>query len=337
MTEDLPVLFITIGDPAGVGPEVVVKALAARSWAASARLVVVGDAHIVAAAARVCGVTADWPVAGTPAAVGAPVVLLDLANVDPAWCRPGRLEANCGAAAYQYIAEAVGRCLRGEGAGIVTAPINKAALNAAGHRFAGHTEILAHLCGVTGVAMLLATPKLRVAHVSTHCSLVRAIERVRPERIERVADLTLAAVRGLGIARPQLAIAGLNPHAGEGGLFGDEERLYITPAIESLRARGVDVSGPEPPDTVFVRAAAGRFDAVVAMYHDQGHIAVKMLGFSEGVNVTLGLPIVRTSVDHGTAFDIAGSGSADSGSMVAAIDLAVTLAVARGTLDDTST
>jgi 4-phospho-D-threonate 3-dehydrogenase / 4-phospho-D-erythronate 3-dehydrogenase len=312
-----------MGDPAGVGPEVIVKALSERSWAAAARLVVVGDREVLRRAAAVCRVAAGWLDA---AADDGAVTLIDLANAGGDWCTFGRLDPCCGAAAYQYIAEGVGRCLRGEGAGVITAPINKAALNAAGYHFAGHTEILAHLCGVSGVAMLLATPRLRVAHVSTHCSLAQAIERVRPERIERVADLTLQAVSRLGIARPRLAIAGLNPHAGEGGLFGDEERLYITPAVAALRSRGVDVCGPEPPDTVFVRAARGQFDAVVAMYHDQGHIAVKMLGFSEGVNVTLGLPIVRTSVDHGTAFDIAGTGTADAGSMLASIDLAISLA-----------
>ncbi|MGQ9555958.1 MAG: 4-hydroxythreonine-4-phosphate dehydrogenase PdxA [Anaerolineae bacterium] len=328
-----PVLFITMGDPAGVGAEVIAKALAAEPETQSTRLVVVGDRRILARAAEWSGVNLNWAVydpSRTGPLAANTVEVIDLANADPITCRPGKVDAACGLAAYQYIEEAVRRCLRGEGKGIVTAPINKAAINAAGYHFAGHTEILASLCGVRGVAMLLATPKLRVAHVSTHCSLAKAIERVHPERIEQVALLTVEALAALGIKEPRLAVAGLNPHASEGGLFGDEEQRYIRPAIEALRGRGLIVSGPEPPDTVFLRASQGQFDAVLAMYHDQGHIAVKMLGFSEGVNVTLGLPIVRTSVDHGTAFDIAGTGQANPGSMIAAIELAVRLVVARG-------
>lgn len=326
-------LFVTVGDPAGVGPEVVCKALAGLGAEAPARLVIVGSRAVMERAAGWVGASIAWedyrPETMGPARAGA-TELLDVPVAGVEACPPGRLNPLCGEAAYRYIEAAVDHCRAGEGAGVVTAPINKAAVNAAGHHFAGHTEILAHLLQAKGVAMMLATPKLRVAHVSTHCSLSAAIERVRPERIVHVARLLEEAVRRLGIDRPRLAVAGLNPHAGEGGLFGDEEARFIRPAVEALREQGMMVEGPEPPDTVFRRAYMGQFDGVVAMYHDQGHIAVKMLGFSEGVNVTLGLPIVRTSVDHGTAFDIAGTGRADEGSLLAALDMAARLAAAAG-------
>ncbi len=322
-------LFITMGDPAGVGPEVICRALAALGDKAPARLVVVGSREVLEQAGHVTGAEIRWAAYRGPGAAPPQMrgfELIDLANVDRSWWQPGRLDARCGQAAYEYIEEAVRRCRAGEGQGLVTAPINKAAVNAAGHHFAGHTEILAHLLGVRGVAMMLVTPTLRVVHVSTHCSLAQAIERVRPERIERVAELLIEALEGLGIADPRVAVAGLNPHAGEGGLFGEEEDRYILPAIESLKGRGFSAFGPEPPDTVFLRAVQGQFDGVVAMYHDQGHIAVKTLGFSQGVNVTLGLPLIRTSVGHGTAFNIAGTGRAYEGSMLAAIELGAEMA-----------
>ena len=327
-----PTLFLTIGDPAGVGPEVTVRALASGAVGGAARLVAVGDRRVLERAAGWTGASVQFspydPEREVPPAAGA-VELVDLANMDLAACSPGKLDSGCGKAAYAYIEEAVRRCLRGEGEGLVTAPINKRALNAAGLHFAGHTEILASLCGAGKVAMLLVAPRLRIAHVSTHCSLAQAIDRAKPDRIRQVALLTVEALQDMGIDRPRLAVAGLNPHAGEGGLFGDEEARYITPAVEELRGLGLRVSGPEPPDTVFLRTLQGQFDAVLAMYHDQGHIPIKLLGFNEGVNVTLGLPIVRTSVDHGTAFDIAGTGRADAGSMVAAIALAARLVAAR--------
>ncbi|NPV09580.1 MAG: 4-hydroxythreonine-4-phosphate dehydrogenase PdxA [Anaerolineae bacterium] len=324
-----PTLFVTMGDPAGVGPEVVCKALARLRGGSVARLVTVGSRAVLERAARWVGVQLvfrDYQPMTDEELEPGEVELVDLALPDLEGCPPGRMDPLCGEASYRYIEDAVARCRRGEGVGLVTAPINKAAVNAAGHHYAGHTEILAHLLGARDVAMLLATPSLRVSHVSTHCSLEQAIARVRSERIQRVARLTVDALRGLGYAQPRLAVAGLNPHAGEGGLFGDEEQRHIRPAVEALVGEGIDARGPEPPDTVFWRASRGDFDAVVAMYHDQGHIAVKMLGFSQGVNVTLGLPVVRTSVDHGTAFDIAGTGRADEGSLLAALDLASRLA-----------
>jgi len=195
-------------------------------------------------------------------------------------------------------------------------------LNKAGYHYDGHTQILAELCRAKEVAMMLVTGKLRVSHVSTHVSLLRAIERVRPERVLTALKLTNEALKQMGIENPRLAVSGLNPHAGERGLFGDEEQKYIIPAIEEARRQGMNVTGPLPPDSVFLRASQGQFDAAIAMYHDQGHIAVKMLGITEGVNVTLGLPIIRTSVDHGTVFGKAGKGTADPTSLIQAIKLA---------------
>jgi len=329
--KDRPVLFLTVGDPAGIGPEIVVKALAELERSGLVRLVVVGDRRILDRAASWTGQVVRWREFSDcrSESFTDSVELIDMANANLSWCKPGKFDARCGAAAYEYIEEAVRRCLAGEGAGLVTAPINKAALNAAGYNFAGHTEILAHLCGTRSVAMMLSASGLYVTHVSTHCSLTEAIRRVRPERIEEVVGLTVEALGWLGISKPRVAVAGLNPHAGERGLFGQEEELYIRPAVHRLSARGIEVVGPESPDTVFLRAHRGEFDAVIAMYHDQGHIPVKMLGFRQGVNVTLGLPIVRTSVDHGTAFNIAGTGTADPESMKAAIRMAVAMVHGR--------
>jgi len=219
---------------------------------------------------------------------------------------------------------------------MVTSAINKEALNRAGYHYDGHTQLLAELSGASAVAMMLVSGKLRVSHVTTHVSLLRAIELVRPERILTVLRLTDEAVRQMGITEPRIAMAGLNPHSGEGGLFGDEEMKYITPAIEEARRQGLNVTGPLPPDSVFFRTAEGQFDAAIAMYHDQGHIALKMLGITEGVNVTLGLPIIRTSVDHGTNFGKAGKGTADPTSLIQAIKLASVMCRNRRRLSQSS-
>ncbi len=321
-----------MGDASGIGPEVVAKALVDERVRQQARPVVIGDAHTVAAAAEGAGVDvrvrsvtslaeARWPI-GT-------LEVLDLDNIDLSALPRGRVNAMAGAAAFAYIQKAVELALAGEVAAIVTAPLNKEALNLAGCPYPGHTEALAALSGVRQVAMMLVAGSLRVSHVSTHVSLREACDRVRCERILAVARLTEEAVRRLTEERPRLAVAGLNPHAGEGGLFGREESEEIAPAIAALCAEGLDVCGPLPPDTVFLRAARREFDAVIAMYHDQGHIPVKLLGFDEGVNVTLGLPFIRTSVDHGTAFDIAWTGVARPASMIAALVLAADMARGR--------
>ncbi len=324
MTNERPVLAVTMGDPAGVGPEVIVKALECSEVWDICRPVVVGDARWLEEARRIVGT--QRPVraldAISQAGSGESVDVLDLANVNAGRLERGRVSPEAGQAAYEYIHRAVRLALEGEAAGVVTAPINKEALHAAGVPYAGHTEMLAALCAAKDVAMLLVSGKLWVSHVSTHVSLRQAVERVNVERIIRVIGLTHEALRRMGLGTPRIALAGLNPHAGEGGLFGNEEADIISPAAEAARAEGMDVTGPYPPDSIFLRASQGEFDAVIAMYHDQGHIPIKLLGFYEGVNVTLGLPIVRTSVDHGTAFDIVGTGRADERSLVAALRLA---------------
>lgn len=332
---DLPLLAITLGDPAGTGPELLTKALSLPEVRARCRPLVVGDAAVLDAARAHTGATNRVRAFATPEAAEfaeGELAVLDLKNVDLAKLRLGRADPMCGHAAYEYVKAAAELALAGRVGAIVTSAINKAALNAAGHHFDGHTGLLAEVCRAPGATMMLVADKLRVSHVSTHVSLRQAIDRVRPERIIKVLQLTHAAVRRLGVARPKLAVAGLNPHAGEGGLFGDEEEKFIAPAIAQARELGMDVSGPWPGDTVFFRAAQGEFDGTVAMYHDQGHVAAKMLGIWRGVNVTLGLPIIRTSVEHGTDFANAGTGRSDPRSLVEAIKLAAKLAGGAGEL-----
>jgi 4-hydroxythreonine-4-phosphate dehydrogenase len=234
-----------------------------------------------------------------------------------------------GRAAVEYVFRACDLAIAGVADAVVTAPLNKAAMNLAGFAYAGHTELLTERTGATQVSMLLVGPQLRIVHVSTHVALAEAIRRVTPERVLATIELAQRSCVALGIAAPRIAVAGLNPHAGEGGLFGDQEERAIVPAIAAARTRGWDVSDPQPPDTVFLRATKGAYDIVVAMYHDQGHIPMKLLAFDSGVNVSVGLPIIRTSVDHGTAFDIAGTGMASETSMLAAIDVALQMARAK--------
>jgi 4-hydroxythreonine-4-phosphate dehydrogenase len=325
---DLPLLAITLGDPAGTGPELLTKALVLPEVRALCRPLVIGDAAVLARACAYTGITARVRGFASPEeAVFAEneIAVHDLKNVDLTRLQLGRADPMCGHAGYEYVKTAAELALAGRVGGIVTSAINKAALNAAGHHFDGHTGLLADICKAPGATMMLVADKLRVSHVSTHVSLRVAIDRVRPERIIKVLQLTNAAVQRLGIAKPKLAVAGLNPHAGEGGLFGDDEGKYIIPAIEQARALGLDVSGPWPGDTIFFRAAQGEFDGTVAMYHDQGHVAAKMLGIWRGVNVTLGLPIIRTSVEHGTDFANSGTGRGDPRSLVEAIKLAAAL------------
>ena len=328
MASQRPLLAITMGDPAGVGPEVIAKALEHPEVWQVCRPVVVGDAAWMEEARRLVG--ARRPVQAlrsvAEAGLGEKLGVLDLANVDASRLARGQVSGEAGQAAYEFIQRAVHLALEGAVAGVVTAPVNKEALHAAGLAYAGHTEILASLSGAKGVAMMLVAGRLRVSHVSTHVSLKQATERVTVERILQVVRLTHQALLRLEPGTPRIAVAGLNPHAGEGGLFGEEEQQVIEPAVKAAQAAGMDVRGPFPPDSVFLRASQGEFSAVIAMYHDQGHIPVKLLGFYEGVNVTLGLPIVRTSVDHGTAFDIVGTGRADERSLLAALRLATQLA-----------
>ena len=330
-TEIKPILAVTMGDPCGTGPELIIKAFRSPEVHAVCRPVVVGDAAVLRAAAEIVGGSSVVRVIATPEDVGdADVVsVIDLKNVDSSRFVRGQESAVGGAAAYDFIKRGVELTLAGRSHAIVTSALNKAALHAAGYHYDGHTELLAELCGNPPVTMMLVADKLRVCHVSTHVSLREAIERVKPERILSVIRLARAGVQELGIAEPHIAVAGLNPHAGEGGLFGDEEIRFIAPAIEQANTLGFRVSGPYAGDTVFFRTLQGQFDCGIAMYHDQGHVAAKMLGIWLGVNVTLGLPIIRTSVEHGTDFSNAGTGKGDPRSLIAALKLAATMAANR--------
>jgi 4-hydroxythreonine-4-phosphate dehydrogenase len=328
-TTSLPLVAITMGDAAGTGPEIIAKSLALPELRAFCRPVVIGDAAAITRALQFTGVSlkihAIKDVADATSAPGK-IDVLDLANLDLATLKLGHVDPQAGHAAYEYIKLATELALAGRVGAIVTSSINKESLNAAGHHFDGHTGLLAHLCDRPDATMMLVADKLRVSHVSTHVPLRVAIDRVKPERILTVLRLTHDAVRRLGIDRPRLAVAGLNPHAGENGLFGDEEEKFITPAIVQARALGLDVHGPFAGDTIFFRTLQGEFDAGVAMYHDQGHVAAKMLGIWRGVNVTLGLPIIRTSVEHGTDFANAGTGRSDPRSLNEALKLAAAMA-----------
>lgn len=328
-----PILAITMGDPSGIGPEVVLKALAHPEVYAQCNPLVIGDRRILDRAMVNLDIA---PLriehAGGPAtAVYQPgtVTLIDLQNADPRACPWGEVSPASGKAAVEYVFAACDMAMAGEVNAIVTGPLNKAAMFAAGFHYAGHTELLTERTHASKVSMLLIGPSLRVVHVSTHVALTEAIERVTTQRVMDVIQIAYDACRALGIEYPRIAVAGLNPHASEGGLFGNEEATAIEPAIAEMRARGMDVSDPQPPDTVFLRATKGIYDIVVAMYHDQGHVPMKLLAFDSGVNVSLGLPVIRTSVDHGTAFDIAGQGLAREESMLAAIDVAVQMVSAR--------
>jgi 4-hydroxythreonine-4-phosphate dehydrogenase len=332
--QELPIVGITMGDAAGVGPEVIAMALTKDDLRARVRVVVIGDASVMADAARIVG--ADLPVeaisAIDPDALdGEAIWVLDLQNRPLSSLTRGTLDPLNGKAAFEYVDRAVTLALANEIDAIATAPLNKEALKLAGYPYPGHTEALAELCGLTDddITMLLASPRLRVSHVSTHCSMLQAVAAVTTERVAQVARLTAAAVAPLVTRPPKIALAGINPHAGEHGLFGSEDEREIRPAAELLRSEGIDADGPVSPDSVFLRALNGDFDAVVAMYHDQGHIPSKLAGFHDTVNITLGLPIIRTSVDHGTAFDLAGSGKARPDNMIVAIDLAAGMGRAR--------
>lgn len=335
-----PRLAISMGDPAGVGPEVCVQALARPEVYKLARPFVVGDVETLMAAADALDTRLEICCLENPdhgRYESGWIDLMDLANVDRGEIQWGQVSPAAGQAGYEYVVRAAELVMDGGADAMVTGPIHKEALNQAGHRYAGHTELLAELTGATSYAMMLAVGRLRIAHVSGHVALSRACELVKRERILEVIALTDAAMRRIGIDRPRVAVAALNPHGGEGGLFGTEEIEEIAPAVDAARQRGIDAEGPLPADTMMAKVAGGGYDAAVAMHHDQGHVAVKLTGFAyddrvggwstvRGVNVTLGLPIVRTSVDHGTAFDVAGRGVANPASMIDAVLWASALA-----------
>lgn len=333
----VPVLGITMGDPAGIGPEIVLKALIEPKVQEICYPVVIGDGSILERVRQNLGLEVELnSISASSLTSGGwtkesvhdkgQINIIDLATLHPDEIRVGEVQPQAGKAAVEYIKTATHLAMSGLLAGIVTAPINKAAMNLAGHAYAGHTELLQALTKAQRVAMLLYLGRLGISHVTTHVSLRDACQLVTKERVLEVLRLTNNVARKLDQVDKPLAVAGLNPHSSEGGLFGNEEKEAILPAIDQARAEGINVVGPLPPDTVFLKAHRGIYDFVIAMYHDQGHIPAKLLGFETGVNVTLGLPIVRTSVDHGTAFDIADKGIADCQSMVQAIKLAARLA-----------
>lgn len=318
---------ITMGDPAGVGPEVIVKAAAALSPEERGDLIVIGTRVVLERALEVTGV--DLHLVGQGEIRSDNGLVVEEVAVDGLPLAFGQLDPIGGEASFRYIERAVRLTETGATAGIVTAPINKEALNRAGHHYDGHTGMLASLTGSKASFMLLASEKLKAIHVSTHVSLKTAIDRATPERILATIRIGNEHLKRMGFARPRIAVAGINPHCGENGLFGTEDDVQVAPAVAAARAEGIDVVGPISADTVYYRAFSGAFDLVVAQYHDQGHIPMKLVAFDTTVNVSLGLPIDRTSVDHGTAFDIAGTGKVNHVNMLAAIDYARRLAQSR--------
>ena len=344
MTEHIrPILAITMGDPAGIGPEIVAKALSHQEVYAQCRPLVTGDAAIVDKAVKLLGlplqVHAIAQVKDARFEYGT-IDVFDLQCVELSSFEYGKVSAQCGNAAFVSIRKVIELVMADEVDGTVTAPLNKEALNLAGHHFDGHTEIYAHFTNTKKYAMLLADEFLRVIHVSTHVSLREACDRVKKDRIIEVTELITDACKQFGVENPRIGIAGLNPHSSDHGLFGWEEEKEIIPAVEELRGRGFNVEGPVPPDTLFAKAKCGQFDGCVAMYHDQGHIPFKVVGFNwnketgkmesvKGMNITLGLPIIRVSVDHGTAFDVAGKGIASEDAMMLSLDYATRMAISR--------
>jgi 4-hydroxythreonine-4-phosphate dehydrogenase len=326
-----PILGITMGDAAGVGPEIIDKALAKREFYDIARPIVIGDVSVIEDALKVAKVKVDInsvkDISEAKYEHGT-IEVIDLKNIQLSELKMGQVQAMAGKASVKYVEKAVEMALENKIDAIVTAPLNKEAMNLAGYDYAGHTEILAHLTKTKDYAMMLVAGQLRVIHVTTHVSMRDACELIKKDRVLTTIRLTDEVTKKMGVEAPKIAVSGFNPHAGESGLFGNEEIEEITPAIESAKKNNMNVIGPMPPDTVFLRASRGEYDAVVAMYHDQGHIPVKMLGFESGINVTIGLPIIRTSVDHGTAYRRAGLrlGTGDPTSLEEAMKLAVQMA-----------
>jgi 4-hydroxythreonine-4-phosphate dehydrogenase len=327
----LPRIGITMGDPAGIGPEVVLKAVAEEEIRRACIPVIIGDAQLLAHTARTLDLQSGYDIvrADEPFPEHSEPVIYHLGNIS-GFVEPGIESGAAGKAAGGYIEAAVELCAAGSIDAVATAPINKRALFLGGYSFPGHTEFFAHLTGAEEYAMAFVAGNLRIVLISTHVPLAEAIRMVERDRLLKIINLTNRELQRWGIERPRLAVAALNPHGAEGGLFGVEEASEIIPAIDAGRRDDINVQGPFSADTVFLRASRGEFDAVVACYHDQAMIPVKCLSFGEAVNVTLGLPFIRTSVDHGTAFDIAGKGLAEHSSMVAAIKLAAELSTRAG-------
>ncbi|HDC4509572.1 D-threonate 4-phosphate dehydrogenase [Enterobacter asburiae] len=320
------IIAVTMGDPAGIGPEIVIKSLT-EGELSGAPVVVVGCARTLQRVLEK-GITGQADirtietVSGARFAAGV-INVLDEPLADPDALKPGIVQAEAGDLAYRCVKRATELAMAGEVKAIATAPLNKEALHLAGHLYPGHTELLAHLTDSKDYAMVLYTDKLKVIHITTHIALRKFLDTLNQDRVKTVIGIADRFLKRVGFQQPRIAVAGVNPHAGENGLFGDEEIKIVGPAIDAMKAQGVNVTGPCPPDTVFMQCHEGMYDMVVAMYHDQGHIPLKLLGFYDGVNITAGLPFIRTSADHGTAFDIAWTGKAKSESMTVSIQLAM--------------
>lgn len=332
MTVNKPIIGITMGDGAGVGPEIIMKALKDAEIYETCAPFVIGDTKLLERAGKIVGNEAVVKTISSPddATFQHGVVeVIDL-NLLPEDLPFGQISAEAGNAAFRYLERAIQLANEGKIDGICTAPLNKEALHKGGHFYPGHTEILAELTDTEDYSMMLSAPKLKVIHVTTHIGIIDAVKKINPSRVYKVIKLAHDTLKKAGYEEPRIAVCGINPHAGENGLFGNgEEEEKIIPAVEQAKGEGVNVAGPLPADTLFFRTVRGDFDIVVAMYHDQGHGPVKVLGLEAGVNITVGLPIIRTSVDHGTAFDIAGKGIADELSLKEAIRQAVELAPKR--------
>lgn len=323
------IIAVTMGDPAGIGPEIIIKALAEGELSGTPA-VVVGCATTFRRILAL-GITpaAELRIIDDVSQANfAPGVInvIDEPLADPLALVPGKVQKEAGDLAYRCVKRATELAMAGHVHAIATAPLNKEAMHSAGHIYPGHTELLAKLTGSRDYAMVLYTDKLKVIHVTTHIALRKFLDTLNSERVETVIQMADTFLRRVGYENPRIAVAGVNPHAGENGLFGDEEIKIVGPSVEKMKAKGINVAGPCPPDTVFLQTYEGMYDMVVAMYHDQGHIPLKLMGFYDGVNITAGLPFIRTSADHGTAFDIAWTGKAKSESMAISIQLAVQLA-----------
>jgi 4-hydroxythreonine-4-phosphate dehydrogenase len=330
MTDTRPVLAVTMGDPAGIGPEIAVRALLSPEVRAISRCFLIGDARVLQRALTVCDLTATLNRIAGPEALSDRDGVIDVMHqqtADPDTLQMGKVQALGGEAAYAAIRTSIELAMAGRIAGIATTPINKESLKAAKIPFIGHTEMFADQTGAREEMTMFTISGLKIFFLTRHVSLIEACKLITRERVLRGIENSLKALGQLGIETPHLAVAALNPHGGEDGLFGREEIEGIKPAIAAARERGMRVSGPVPADSVFHMARIGRYDAVLSLYHDQGHIAAKMMDFEKTVSVTLGLPILRTSVDHGTAFDIAGTGKASAVSMIEAIKVAAEYAV----------
>ena len=325
-----PIVGITMGDPSGIGPEIINKLFLDENILSICNPIVIGDPSVLSDHAGNSLQIHEIRSFDEAKCTSGTLDIFKVSELDKHDCIPGNPTLAGGIAMVKYILSAVDMCIKGEIAAMVTCPINKALMNKAGYNYQGHTQLIAHLTDTDNYVMMLAGEKLRISLVTIHCAFKDVPRKINQNNILKTITMTASALhRDFGIKNPRIAVAALNPHAGEQGLFGEEEILVIRPAVEKAIKLGYDVSGPLPADTLYPKAASGSFDAVVNMYHDQGLIPLKLLHFSDGVNITIGLPIVRTSVDHGTAYDIAGKGVADHRSLKAAVIMAAEIAENR--------